>query len=75
MAFYTGSLFPGMARQPLCWQPRRPGAWRLTVTGTSVTAKGALFGNLGERFRAIKPASDGSLVLVTDSGKLLRLTR
>lgn len=75
MAFYTGSLFPEWRGNLFAGSLAGQALWRLTVTGTSVTAKEPLFGNLGERFRAIKPAGDGSLVLVTDSGKLLRLTR
>lgn len=35
----------------------------------------ALFSELGERIRAVKPAADGALLFITDSGKLYRVAR
>jgi aldose sugar dehydrogenase len=75
MAFYGGSLFPEWRGNLFAGSLAGQTLWRLTVTGNAVTAREALFANLGERFRAVKPATDGSLVLITDSGKLLKLTR
>ncbi len=75
MAFYAGAMFPEWQGNLFVGVLAGTALWRLTVTGDAVTAREALFADRGERFRAVKVASDGALLIVTDSGKLLRLAR
>ena len=67
MPDWRGQLFSGsLAGQAL---------WRLELDGDRVLARTPLSAELGERFRDLIQAQDGSLLMVTDSGKLLRLAR
>lgn len=64
---WTGSLFMGsLAGQAL---------WRMTVTQGAVVTREKLLGELNERVRDVAQAPDGAIMLLTDSGKLLRLGR
>lgn len=75
MAFYSGAMFPEWQGNLFVGALAGQALWRLTLSGDTVTAKEALFASLGERIRAVKPASDGALLLITDSGKLIRVAR
>jgi glucose/arabinose dehydrogenase len=75
MAFYSGAMFPEWQGNLFVGTLAGQALWRLTLSGDTVTAKEALFASLGERIRAVKPASDGALLLITDSGKLIRVAR
>lgn len=75
LAFYTGSMFPEWRGQLFSGALAGQALWRLTLDGNTVRAREAMFGTLGERFRDVRQAPDGALLLLTDSGKLLRLAR
>ena len=75
IAFYSGAMFAEWQGNLFVGALAGQALWRLTLSGNTVTAKEALFANLGERIRAVKPATDGALLLLTDSGKLIRIAR
>lgn len=75
MAFYSGAMFPEWQGNLFVGALAGQALWRLTLSGDSVVAREALFANLGERIRHVQPAPDGALLLLTDSGKLLRVAR
>lgn len=75
LAFYTGDMFPEWRGQLFSGALAGQALWRLTLSGNAVTAREAMFGTLGERFRDVRQAPDGALLLLTDSGKLMRLAR
>lgn len=75
IAFYSGAMFPEWQGNLFVGALAGQALWRLTLSGNTVTSKEALFTNLGERIRAVKPATDGALLLLTDSGKLIRIAR
>ncbi len=75
LAFYTGSMFPEWQGQLFSGSLAGQALWRLQLDGNTVVAREAMYGNLGERFRDVRQAPDGALLLLTDSGKLMRLAR
>lgn len=75
LAFYTGNMFPEWRGQLFSGALAGQALWRLRLNGNSVVEREAMFGQLGERFRDVRQAPDGALLLLTDSGKLLRLAR
>ncbi|MDM4767951.1 PQQ-dependent sugar dehydrogenase [Pelomonas sp. SE-A7] len=75
LAFYTGAMFPEWQGQLFSGALAGQALWRLQLNGNQVTARTSMFGDLGERFRDVRQAPDGALLLLTDSGKLLRLAR
>lgn len=75
MAFYGGAMFPEWQGQLFVGALTGQALWRLTLSGDTVVAREALFAELGERIRAVKPASDGALLMIADSGKLYRVAR
>lgn len=75
LAFYTGTMFPEWQGQLFSGSLAGQALWRLTLSGNTVVARDSMYGNLGERFRDVRQAPDGALLLLTDSGKLMRLAR
>ncbi|TDP71125.1 PQQ-dependent sugar dehydrogenase [Roseateles toxinivorans] len=75
LAFYTGSMFPEWQGQLFMGALAGQALWRLQLSGNTVVGREAMFGSMGERFRDVRQAPDGALLLLTDSGKLLRLAR
>jgi glucose/arabinose dehydrogenase len=75
LVFYTGSLLPEWRGQLFSGSLAGQALWRLQLDGTRVVARTPMYAELGERFRDLIQAQDGSLLLITDSGKLLRLAR
>lgn len=75
LLFYTGAMFPEWQGQLFSGSLAGQALWRLRLSGTAVLERTALYGNLGERFRDVRQAPDGAVLLLTDSGKLLRLYR
>lgn len=84
LLFYTGRLFPGW-QQPGPGQvnaliPSLAGTalWRVGIGGPPDAPREVLrerlLADLGERLRCVRQAGDGALLLLTDSGKLLRVT-
>lgn len=72
--FYTGDMFPewkgnlfigGMAAKSLI---------RLVLDGNRVVAEEHLLKDLNQRIREVKQGPDGAVYILTDDGRLLRLT-
>lgn len=75
MAFYAGVMFPEWQGNLFVGALAGQALWRLTLSGDTVVGRERLFDNLGERIRAVQTAADGALLLITDSGRLLRVAR
>lgn len=75
MAFYSGAMFPEWQGNLFVAALAGQALWRLTLSGDTVASRERLFAELGERIRDVKPAADGSLLMITDSGKLIRVSR
>jgi len=75
LAFYTGAMFPEWQGQLFSGSLAGQALWRLQLSGNTVVSRSSMYGDLGERFRDVRQAPDGALLLLTDSGKLLRLAR
>ena len=75
LAFYTGAMFPEWQGQLFSGSLAGMALWRLQLSGNTVVSKEAMYGNLNERFRDVRQAQDGSILILTDSGKLMRLFR
>jgi len=75
IAFYSGAMFPEWQGNLFVGSLAGQALWRLTLAGDTVVSREPLFAELGERIRAVKPAADGALLLLTDSGKLIRVAR
>jgi glucose/arabinose dehydrogenase len=75
LLFYTGRMFPEWLGQLFSGALAGQALWRLSLSGNTVLAREVMFASLGERFRDVRQAPDGALLLLTDSGKLLRLAR
>jgi len=75
LAFYTGSMFPEWQGQLFSGALAGQAVWRLTLSGNTVAARTPMYDTLGERFRDVRQAPDGALLLLTDSGKLMRVSR
>lgn len=75
LVFYTGAMFPEWRGQLFSGALAGQTLWRLQLSGNTVAAREAMFASLGERFRDVRQAPDGALLLLTDSGKLMRLAR
>jgi glucose/arabinose dehydrogenase len=76
MVFYTGDLFSNWKNNILVGS-LTPGALvRLVMKDSQVAQEERYLGDLGERIRDVRQASDGSLYLLTDSrnGQILRIT-
>lgn len=75
LAFYTGAMFPEWQGQLFSGSLAGQALWRLQLSGNTVASRVSMLGDLGERFRDVRQAPDGAILLLTDSGKLLRLAR
>lgn len=77
MAFNASERYPGWQGNLFVGSLAGEALWRLTLDGTTVTSREALFsGELG-RIRDVRQGPDGWLYLLTDSdqGSILRLER
>ncbi|MFG6430860.1 PQQ-dependent sugar dehydrogenase [Roseateles sp. LYH14W] len=75
IAFYSGAMFPEWQGNLFVGALAGQALWRLTLSGDSVASREMLFADLGERIRAVAVAADGALLLLTDSGRLMRVAR
>lgn len=75
LTFYTGAMFPAWRGNLFLGALGGQALWRLTLDGDKVVSRQKLYGSLGERIRDVIQAQDGALLMLTDSGKLLRLAR
>jgi aldose sugar dehydrogenase len=76
MVFYTGDLFAGWKNNILIGSLTPGLLVRLVMKNGKVAQEERYLGNLRERIRDVRQASDGSLYLVTDArnGQILRIT-
>ncbi len=73
LLFYTGDLMPQWKGHLFSGSLAGQTLWRMAVSPSAVLAREALFADRNERFRDVAQAQDGAILLLTDSGKLLRL--
>jgi glucose/arabinose dehydrogenase len=77
ISFYTGDKFPEWQGSLFVAALADRALWRLTVSGTLITGRERLFGELGKRLRDVRQGPDGWLYLLTDedNGQILRVQR
>lgn len=73
LLFYTGNLIPQWKGNLFSGALAGQTLWRMTISPTAVLTREALLTERNERFRDVAQAQDGAILLLTDSGKLLRL--
>jgi glucose/arabinose dehydrogenase len=73
LLFYTGRLVPQWTGNLFSGSLAGQALWRMTVSNNAVLTREALLGDLHERIRDVAQSPDGAIMLLTDSGKLLRL--
>jgi len=74
MMFYTGDLFPEWKGNLFVAGLLARTLIRLELDGNRVVAEERLLHDLNERIRDVQQGPDGAIYLLTDDGKLLRLT-
>jgi glucose/arabinose dehydrogenase len=75
MIFYTGPEFPKWQNHILMGSLAGTALWRIQFDGDKEVRRERLLGELGERIRDVEQGPDGLIYLLTDSGKLLRISR
>lgn len=78
LAFYTGDKFPEFQGNLFSGALAGTALWRIVLggqDGKTEVSRERLLSNSGERIRDVRQGPDGWIYLLTDSGKLLRLTR
>ena len=73
LLFYTGNLMPQWKGNLFSGSLAGQTLWRMTVGPNAVLTREAMLTPMQERFRDVAQAQDGAILLLTDSGKLLRL--
>ncbi len=73
LLFYTGKLIPQWTGNLFSGALAGQALWRMVVSSSAVLSREALLTDLQERIRDVAQAPDGAIMLLTDSGKLLRL--
>ncbi len=75
MMFYGGDKLPAWRGHVLCGALSGKSLWRIALDGTRVVEREevAVVKALGERIRCVAPAPDGWILMLSDSGKLMRL--
>ena len=73
LLFYTGSLIPQWKGNLFSGSLAGQTLWRMAVSNNAVLSREALLSDLKERIRDVVQTPDGAILLLTDSGKLLRL--
>ena len=75
LVFYTADGFPQWKGNALMGALAGTALWRIELDGDKEASRERLFGTLGERIRDVEQGPDGWLYLLTDSGKLLRVSQ
>jgi len=78
LTFYTGDKFPEFRGNLFSGALAGAALWRVVLggpQGKSEVFRERLLANLGERMRDVRQGPDGWIYLLTDSGKLLRVSR
>ena len=74
LAFYTGNLFPQWNNSIFVGALRGQMLDRLTLSGKKVIAEEPLLVDQHARIRDVRMGPEGAVYVLTDSGKLLKLT-
>ena len=74
MTFYTGDRYTGWQGDIFVGALAGRALWRVKLDGDREVEREVLFKNLEERIRNVEQGLDGWLYLLTDSGKLIRVT-
>ncbi len=74
LAFYSGNLFPQWRGQALIGALRGKLLDRIALAGDKVVNEEALLTDQESRVRDVRTGPDGAVYVVTDDGKLLKLT-
>jgi glucose/arabinose dehydrogenase len=75
LIFYTGDMFPEWKGNVLVGGMGAKSLIRLVLDGDKVVAEERLLKDLNQRVREIQQAPDGSLFILLDDGRLIRLSR
>ena len=78
LAFYTGDGFPEFKGNLFSGALAGTALWRVVLggpDGATEVQRERLLADLGERIRDVRQGPDGWLYLLTDNGKLLRVSR
>jgi glucose/arabinose dehydrogenase len=73
LMFYQGAMFPQWRGDLFSGSLAGMALWRIRLEGNTVVGREALFGDLKSRIRDVREAPDGSVILLTDDGKLMRI--
>jgi aldose sugar dehydrogenase len=74
MLFYSGDLFPDWKGNVFIGALYGKFLIRLVVDGNKIVGEEHLLGDLGQRIRLALQAPDGSLLVLTDAGNILKIT-
>ena len=74
LVFYTGSRFPQWSGDVFMGALAGTALWRVRLSGNGEISRERLFANLGERIRDVRQGRDGLLYLITDSGRMMRVS-
>jgi glucose/arabinose dehydrogenase len=74
MLFYTGDMFPDWKGNVFIGALYGKFLIRLVIDGNKVVGEEHLLGDLGQRIRLTLQAPDGSLLVLTDAGNILKIT-
>jgi glucose/arabinose dehydrogenase len=74
LAFYSGTLFPAWRNSVFVGALRGQMLDRLTLVGDKVVSEEPLLVNLNSRVRDVRIGPEGAVYVLTDDGKLLKLT-
>jgi glucose/arabinose dehydrogenase len=75
MTFYDGAQIPEWRGSLLMGALQGRALWRLTYDGDRESSRERLFTDLYERIRDVRQGPDGWVYLLTDSGKIIRISR
>jgi glucose/arabinose dehydrogenase len=75
LIFYTGDMFPEWKGNVLIGGMGAKSLIRLVLDGDKVVAEERLLKDLNQRVREVQQAPDGSLFILLDDGRLIRVSR
>ncbi|HXO87695.1 MAG TPA: PQQ-dependent sugar dehydrogenase [Candidatus Acidoferrales bacterium] len=75
LIFYTGDMFPEWKGNVLVGGMGAKSLIRLVLDGDKVVAEERLLKDLNQRVREVQQAPDGSLFILLDDGRLIRVSR
>jgi aldose sugar dehydrogenase len=75
LIFYTGDMFPEWKGNVLIGGMGAKSLIRLVLDGDKVVAEEHLLKDLNQRVREVEQAPDGSLLILLDDGRLIRVSR